>query len=262
MDMSGTSAMIQMMASWHPKWLQIKGKCNTCSLKWRGWTRNGTSPAHQNTKKFHILTSVGKMIMMMLLWEYQSPLVVQHMSKGSIITSILYGDLLWIHFRSAIRSKYHWLLCSTVLLQHCAMPLTACMTSVMIDGIQKSVSLIFYTCLIMILGRMKEVHSHKTFDPMKKCRRWRIGGYICSQRTCFTSNPGISEKPVEVHQTQRPLCWNGEDVLNATALNQPVKIFKVFSWLTFILEAPEGNTQLIYTMENTYCNYWEIAFPS
>jgi hypothetical protein len=102
--------------------------------------------------------------MMMLLWEYQSPFVVQHMSKGTIITSVLYGDLLWIHLRSVISSKYHGLLCSTVLLQHCAMPLTAHMTSTTIEGIWKSVSLILYTCLIMILGRMKEVHSRKTFQ--------------------------------------------------------------------------------------------------
>jgi hypothetical protein len=100
---------------------------------------------------------------MMLLWENQSPLAAQHMSKGTIITIVLYGDLLWIHLRSAIRSKYHGLLCSTVLLQHCAMPLTARMTSAMIEGIRKSVSLILYTCLIMILRRMKKVHSGKTF---------------------------------------------------------------------------------------------------
>jgi hypothetical protein len=94
----------------------------------------------------------------------------------TIITSVLYGDLLWINPRSAIRSKYHGLLCITVLLQHCAMPLTAHMTSAMIEGIRKSVSLILHTCLIMILGRMKEVHSRKTFpsdeEVQEVVHRW------------------------------------------------------------------------------------------
>jgi len=103
------------------------------------------------------------------------PIVAQHMSKETIITSILYGDLLWIHLRSAIRSKYHGLLCSTVLLQQCAMPLTACMTPAIIEGIRKSISLIPFTCLIMILGRM-EIHSGKTFpsdeEVQEVAHRW------------------------------------------------------------------------------------------
>jgi len=27
------------------------------------------------------------------------------------------------------------------------------------------------------------------------------------------------------------------------------------------LHSPEGKTQLIYTMEYVYCNYWGITFP-
>ena len=55
------------------------------------------------------------------------------------------------------------------------MPLTARMTSATIEGIRKSVSLILYTYLIMILGRM-EVHSGKTFptdeEVQEVVHRW------------------------------------------------------------------------------------------
>jgi hypothetical protein len=77
--------------------------------------------------KFHTQTSVGEMVMA-LLWKQQSPLVVDHMSKGTTVNA-LYCDLLRIHLRPTIRSKYHGLVCICVLLQHDARPLTACTTS-------------------------------------------------------------------------------------------------------------------------------------
>jgi hypothetical protein len=69
------------------------------------------------------------------------------------------------------------------------------------------------------LGERRRFTVARLFRPIKKCRRWRIGGYTCSQRTCFTRNPGINEMMEDVHQTQRQLWRNGKDVLNITAIN-------------------------------------------
>jgi len=55
--------------------------------------------------------------MLTLIWDEQG-VILEHMSRGTTVTSVSYSDLLKNHLRPAIKSKRQGLLSSGVLLQH------------------------------------------------------------------------------------------------------------------------------------------------
>lgn len=72
--------------------------------KQRQRIKSGDIRIHRKHKKIRAKPSSGK-VMLTLLWDTKGPILGHYMSKGIIITSSSYCDLLMNHVKPAIRSK-------------------------------------------------------------------------------------------------------------------------------------------------------------
>jgi hypothetical protein len=77
------------------------------------WNKEGAIPGHQNPK-----ISTHRIVLPVLFWDHQGPIIEHYMSKGTAVTSTSYCNMLRNHVRPAIRSKHHGPLDTGVSLLH------------------------------------------------------------------------------------------------------------------------------------------------
>ena len=94
----------------------MKPGSSTTSQKPRKWARNGTIPPHQNRKNSahnHLRERLCR-----LFWDEWGVILEHYMPRGNTVTSATYADLLKNHLHPAIKSRWHGLLSTGVLLQY------------------------------------------------------------------------------------------------------------------------------------------------
>jgi hypothetical protein len=132
--------------------------------------------------------------MLMLFWDHQGSLVEHYMSKGTTVTSALYGNLIMNHLRTVVRAKHHGMLSTNVLLLHDTVrPHSAHVRAEMNRHIQfECLPHLMYLLTFTpydyhIFGPLKaDLGGTRLPDLMKKCRSQCTSGYKHSWRILFT----------------------------------------------------------------------------